>query len=65
MIALTLIVCLHSSPAQCRPEPVSFDGSLMSCALFGQSLAADWISKHPKWRLRKFTCGIAGRQGSA
>jgi hypothetical protein len=65
MIALTLIVCLHSAPADCRPEPVSFDGSLMSCAMYGQAVAADWLKTHPKWRLRKFTCGIAGREQSA
>lgn len=65
MIALTLIVCLHAAPSQCKPEPVSFDGSLMSCALFGQAVAAEWIAAHPKWRLAKFTCGIAGRQRSA
>ena len=57
MIALTLLVCLHADPISCRPERVAFDGSLMSCTLFGQAVAAEWISTHPKYRLKKFTCG--------
>ena len=57
MIALTLLVCLHASPDTCRPERVAFEGSLMSCTLFGQAVAAEWISTHPKYRLKKFSCG--------
>jgi hypothetical protein len=57
MIALTLYVCLHALPNHCRPENVSFEGSLMTCTLFGQAVAADWIATHPKYQLKKFTCG--------
>lgn len=58
MIALTLYVCLHSFPNNCRPENVFFDGSLFSCSLYGQAIAADWIATHPKYRLQKYTCGL-------
>jgi hypothetical protein len=57
VIALTLYVCLTSLPNNCRPQHVSFDGSLMSCSLFGQAVAADWIANHPKYRLQRYTCG--------
>src|SRR4051794_34676039 len=43
VIALTLLVCLHASPDACRPERVAFDGSLMSCTMYGQAVAAEWI----------------------
>lgn len=57
VIALTLIVCLQSAPATCRPEHIAFDGSLLSCAAYGQAVAAEWISTHPKYRLKRYTCG--------
>jgi hypothetical protein len=57
VIALTLLVCLQASPDTCRPERVAFEGSLMSCTMYGQAVAAEWISTHPKYRLKKFSCG--------
>ena len=58
VIALTLYVCLNSFPDNCRPQNVSFDGSLMTCSIYGQAVAAEWIATHPKYRLKKFTCGL-------
>ncbi len=57
MIAMTLIVCLNSQPAECRPEPVAFQGSVMQCALFGGHVAAEWVGTHPKWFVSKWRCG--------
>lgn len=57
MIALTLIVCLNNAPASCKPQDVFFEGSLMSCTMYGQAVAAEWISTHPKYTLKKFICG--------
>ncbi|RYG97347.1 MAG: hypothetical protein EON58_09975 [Alphaproteobacteria bacterium] len=58
MIALTLFICLHADPDACRPEHLEFDGSIMTCSMHGQAVAAEWISTHPKYRLTKYTCGI-------
>ena len=58
VIALTLYVCLNTLPDTCRPQNVSFDGSLMTCSMYGQAVAAEWIASHPKYRLKKFTCGL-------
>ncbi|RZK82985.1 MAG: hypothetical protein EOO66_25205 [Methylobacterium sp.] len=57
MIALTLLVCLHADPDTCRPERVAFEGSMMSCTLYGQAVAAEWLATHPKYRLKTYSCG--------
>ena len=64
MIALTLIVCLNSAPADCRPEQVAFDGSIMQCALFGQAAAVEHLKARPKWHLKRYRC-VSGRSTNA
>lgn len=56
MIALTLIVCLNAAPAECHPENVAFDGSIMQCALFGQAAAVQHLQGRPKWHLKRYRC---------
>ncbi len=33
----------------------------MACAVAGQMAAADWISTHPKWQVKRLSCGMAAR----
>ena len=56
MIALTLLLCLNSNPTQCRAEDVAFDGSIMQCAMFGQAVAANYMTGRPKWTLKRYRC---------
>ncbi|MCB8838720.1 hypothetical protein [Aurantimonas sp. VKM B-3413] len=56
MIALTLLVCLNSSPRDCHQENVAFDGSIMQCAMFGQAAAAEHMQARPKWHLARYRC---------
>ncbi|MEX6504740.1 hypothetical protein [Jiella sp. M17.18] len=62
MIALTLLVCLNSTPGDCHQENVAFDGSIMQCALFGQAAAAERMRGRPKWHLARYSCST--RRGS-
>lgn len=57
MIDLVLTVCLLAAPADCREERMPFDGPIFACAMAGQFTAAEWISRHPKWRIERWACG--------
>ena len=56
MIALSLVLCLNSAPADCHLESVAFDGSVMQCAMFGQAVAAQKLHDRPKWHLKTYRC---------
>ena len=56
MIHLVLTVCLAASPASCKEERPTFDGSLLACATQGQLLAARWLSEHPAYTLTRWRC---------
>lgn len=46
---LTMIVCLVSAPADCRPHEVYLQGGLiMAPTLEAQTAAVEWLGKHPE-----------------
>ena len=57
MIDLVLTVCLATAPANCREERLPFDGPLVACTMAGQFQAAEWAGRHPKWRVKRWSCG--------
>lgn len=57
MIELILTVCLASAPTECRLERMPFDGFLIGCTMAGQFHAAEWADRHPKWRIKRWSCG--------
>ncbi|WP_237153633.1 hypothetical protein [Oryzibacter oryziterrae] len=61
MLELVLLVCMQSSPTQCRDEKLSFDGGPIACVQFGQVAAADWVANHPKWMIRQWKCAPRSR----
>ncbi|MDY8108214.1 hypothetical protein U0C82_03495 [Fulvimarina sp. 2208YS6-2-32] len=56
MIAMTLFLCLKSEPGECHRENVSFQGTLVQCAMFGQVAALEHMKGRPKWSLRRYRC---------
>jgi hypothetical protein len=61
MIELILLVCLTASPEQCHEERPAFQatGYTMTACLFqGQIIAAQWQDEHPKYVIRRWTCGM-------
>jgi hypothetical protein len=60
VIEIVLTVCLLAAPDDCRREHVPFPGGIVMCAgRGGQEVAAEWIAAHPKYRLRRYRCGVA------
>jgi hypothetical protein len=62
MISLVLTYCLATG-AQChdeRPLLPEQEASLtvMSCAVAGQQIGAEWVAEHPGWLLQQYRCEI-------
>jgi hypothetical protein len=66
MIALLITFCLSAQPDRCM-ERADFDAmtSVEECILTGQQAGAQWVSEHPAWVMRTFSCRRGGRQGDA
>lgn len=58
MIELVILACLISNPTDCRPPRIPFDGGLFQCGIFGQADVAKWQTEHPKWRFKRYRCGV-------
>lgn len=57
MIELVFIVCLSAEPATCESRAMQFtDLSLTTCTLSAQPQLAQWVSEHPGWLIRRWTC---------
>ncbi len=60
---LILLVCLIGAPQQCREEylPVSLEPiPQLRCLMGAQPIIAQWSGVHPKWRVTRWRCGVAG-----
>jgi len=63
MIELVLSVCLIQAPATCKDVKLSYMADRVTpqqCMMYGQSEIAKWTEGHPKWRVKKWSCGRAG-----
>jgi hypothetical protein len=63
MIELVLLVCLASNPTDCHKEWPPFEStqaSMHACMFEGQRQAVQWAEAHPKYRVRKWSCGLSG-----
>jgi hypothetical protein len=58
MIELVALVCLASSPSDCREERIGFldGGTLQGCVFAAQPTAAKWIGEHPKYEIKRIEC---------
>jgi hypothetical protein len=62
LIEIILTVCAIANPANCEEKYLQFawDGSLRQCMMAAQPYIAEWISQHPAWRAKKWSCGYPG-----
>ena len=59
LIELVMLVCLATSPTECREErPLTEINSVMACASQGQMVAAQWLSQHPAFTLSRWRCEV-------
>ncbi len=53
-LALVFTACMSG---HCQRVQIPWEGTLMTCMLFGQQLAAQWTNEHPGWALdRGYRC---------
>ena len=57
MIELLLAVCLIDNPATCKNVSLTYSARMMRA----EPEIAKWITEHPGWQTRRFTCRPAGR----
>ena len=67
MIELVLTVCTVVQGANCRNEPIPFQGSagMVECLMASQVEAARWIEHNPTFYVRRITCRPAKRLASS
>jgi len=53
-MTLIMLICLATSPSQCRTEQITTTARLpMQCAMAAQ----EWAAEHPRYVLSKWRCG--------
>lgn len=58
MVELLLVACLLQDPARCEAHQLQTDRmSLVECMVTGQQQLARWVEQHPRWRVRRWSCG--------
>lgn len=63
---LVLAICMLASPGECREERLSIsmeETAPMQCMIGAQPVIAEWAQTHPKWKVERWRCGVAGREG--
>ena len=63
---LVLAICMLTAPGECREERLSIsmeDTAPMQCMIGAQPIIAEWAQTHPKWKVERWRCGVAGREG--
>ncbi len=63
MFEIAAAVCMVGSAQNCREIVLSFEAdnvTPVNCIMYGQPELAKWTEGHPNWRVRRFTCRLAG-----
>ena len=61
---LILAICMLNTPSTCREERVAVSTEAtapMQCMIGAQPIIAEWTQNHPKWKVERWRCGVAGR----
>jgi hypothetical protein len=64
VIELVIAACLATG--ECRETRLTYDArdvSLITCMVTGQAEIARWQQQHPRWRVKRWHCGIARQYG--
>lgn len=68
MVEIVLSICLIATPANCKDVALTYmAGSItpQQCMFRGQAEIAKYLQGHPKWRVKKWTCGRPGQLAKA
>jgi hypothetical protein len=63
LIEMLVAVCLIDEPAKCRDVSLTYSRESltpMQCLMQAQPEIAKWIGEHPRWRVKRFACRVAG-----
>ncbi|MFV0384454.1 hypothetical protein [Paracoccus sp. (in: a-proteobacteria)] len=65
MIELIFVTCLSAAPASCQDRSLLFadEMGLMTCMVRGQAEIARWLDRHPRERVRAWTCRVPRQDG--
>lgn len=64
VIELFLAVCLIDHPETCKDVSLIYSAEAltpMQCAMQAQPEIAKWLTEHPGWVTKRYTCRLAGR----
>ncbi len=64
MIEIVFLACAVHMPTDCKNVRLVFMGdhfTTRQCMLYGQHEIAKWSLGHPKWRVTRWRCSIAGQ----
>ena len=59
MIELLLAVCLIDKPATCKDVSLIYSAEALTpihCVMRAEPEIAKWITEHPGWQTKRFTC---------
>jgi hypothetical protein len=68
MIELILATCLLDEPTACKEVSLIYSVesvTLMQCMMGAQPEIARWSEAHPKWRVTRWSCAMAGQIAKA
>lgn len=62
MYELFFIACLIGEPNRCEEKALQYVEipSAMACMIGAQPQLAEWVERHPKWRIAKWSCRSFG-----
>lgn len=64
VIELIVSVCFIADPGKCKDVHLTMtEGEVTpyQCMMYGQVEITKWLEAQPKWQLKKWSCGAAGR----
>ena len=57
MIELLFVVCMTTSPEQCKNQSMLYtDITPNQCTMGAQPELAKWVNQHPNWTIKKWEC---------
>ena len=60
LVELVILACLVKDPAHCERFQIPFqeEMNMAQCSWHSQFQAVEWVSEHPDWTLKRFTCEV-------
>jgi hypothetical protein len=61
-VELVILACLLKEPEHCESFRIPFqqEMNMAQCTWQSQFHAVQWVSEHPDWEVKRFTCELPG-----